>query len=174
MNNNKLDLLLIDTNSAYTIGIADISVYANNYTVPSTLEIEITPPGYSKITVDFKTKDVNIYRSTDLGIACDETCIELPDGIYEVKYSTPAPKIASIIKYFVKIDGILNEYNQKFLSLDLECDCISEEKQIKQKELFKIYMLINGCVAAANNCNLYDSQAMYQKAQKLLKQFKCK
>lgn len=173
MTNNTLDLLLIETYSASTIGIADISIYAPTYTVPSTLQIEITPPGFAKVTVDFTTKNANIYRALDLGLTCTETCMEMPDGIYEVKYSTPAPKIASITKYFIKVDRIKNVYMNKFLSVDMECNCTTEKNQKLKKELQKVNMLIEGAVAAANQCDLVTSKSRYQKAESLLKQIKC-
>lgn len=173
MTTNNLDLLLIDTYSASTIGIADISIYATTYTPPTTLQIEITPPGFAKVTVDFNTKTANIYRSLDLGLTCTETCMDLPDGIYEVKYSTPAPKAATITKFFIKVDRIKNIYMNKFLSIDMECDCSTERNQKLKQELQKISMLIEGAIAAANQCDLVTSKSRYQKAELLLKQIKC-
>ncbi len=174
MTNNNLDLLLIDTHSASTIGIADISIYATTYTVPTTTQIEITPPGFAKVTVDFITKNVNIYRALDLGLTCEETCMELPDGIYEVKYTTPAPKAASITKYFLKVDNLLSCYQSAFLKLDLECNCSTLENEKNKRELFKIRMLIEGSIASANTCDLVRSRSMYRKAEFLLKHITCK
>ena len=42
-----------------------------------------------------------------------------------------------------------------------------------QKELQKVNMLIEGAVAAANQCDLVTSKSRYQKAESLLKQIKC-
>jgi len=173
MTNNILDLLLIDTHSATTIGIADISIYATNYSIPESAQIEITPPGFSKITVDFNTQNVNIYRALDLELTCEETCMELPDGIYEVKYSTPAPKAATITKSFIKVDKLKNLYTERFLSIDLECNCSSQENEKLKRELLKVSMLIEGSIAAANNCDLYNSQSLYRKAESLLNKCKC-
>lgn len=173
MNNNILDLLLIDTYSATTIGLADISIYANTYNPPTTTQIEIIPPGYSKIAVDFNTKTANIYRALDLGITCDETCMDLPDGIYEVIYSTPAPKQASITKYFIKIDRLKNRYMNAFLMIDMECDCSTEKNQKLKKELQKVNMLIEGAVASANQCDVISAKSRYQKAESILNKIKC-
>lgn len=173
MNNNILDLLLIDTYSATTIGLADISIYANTYNPPTTTQIEIIPPGYSKIAVDFNTKTANIYRALDLGLTCTETCMDLPDGIYEIKYSTPAPKAASVTKYFIKVDRLKNVYMNAFLKVDMECNCTTEKNEKLKKDLQKINMLIEGAVAAANQCDLVTAKTRYQKAESSLKQIKC-
>lgn len=164
MTNNTLDLLLIDGYNSSNIIIGDISIYAINYTVPSELQLEITPPGFSKITVDFKTKDINIYRALDLGLTCDDTCMELPDGIYEVKYSTPAPKVATITKYFLKVDKIKNMYQSSFLKLDLDCNCPSEEIKKNKDKIKQALLLIEGAIASANTCDLINTQKLYNKA----------
>jgi len=174
-----LDIQVHDFRDITSLGIVDLSTYA---IIPSgsNLALQITPPGYDMINVPFTAGVVNVYKCIDLGIECPlSECCPLPDGIYDVIYSViPDPNqtsiIASIEKTFIRVDNLKCSYQKAFLKVDLECDCHNHEQRRYKEELKKIDLLINGSVAAANDCNNYLAYKLYQKAENMLNNICCK
>lgn len=164
--------MLLETESLKTFGIADISFYPPGFTIVNP-SFEITPPGYSKVTLDFDPKSANVYRAFDLGITCDEECGDLPDGIYLVKYSISPNSQRYIQQSFVRVDALRKKYYEAFLRADLSCDCSISSQEKYFKQLMQIERLINYIVASANNCDEVTAWKLYGKANKLLDQFEC-
>lgn len=170
---SKLNFNIIDTHDFKTLGIVDTSWY-NPDIVIETATIEILPPGYTVAASPFfMTKALNIYNSNGLGItkaSCEEDLVDLPDGLWKIKYSICPNDKLFIERFFLKTDKIQCRYSQAFLSLDL--DNLSEEKQSKKrKDLEEIEVYIQGAVAAANNQNAKLSFDLYKKANNLLNSF---
>jgi len=173
-NNNivNLDILPIDTHDVYTLGLADISHYAQGITIVDPT-LQIWPPGYDKVTIPFTAKNVTIYNSNLLGLSCaDEDCglVPLPDGIWKIKYSI-SPHFQYVVdKTFIRTVKIEQIWGEAFLSVDLFCNSRVDAKS--KAELDEVWFLIQGAIAEANRCN--DSEAMnkYRLAMSMLKVFK--
>lgn len=177
----RLNIMIVDTRDTTTLGVADISVYPTNFT-PVNPSLEITPGQFAKVNVDFTPSSVNVYDSNDLGITCDETCgSPLPDGIYKFKYSVDNGRAGDpcstgfIEKTFMRADAIMCKYMNAFLKADALCNCQTDYQKALKQELRRIELLIQGSIAAANNCDDQTSWSMYQKADALLTKMKyCK
>lgn len=167
----SLDLDIRNTHNIKTIAVADASVYETNFiiTAPS---LEITPPGFPKISLPFVAKSVNIFNSNNLGITnCTNPDLlsSLPDGIYKLKYSIQPAITNYVEKSFFRIDVLKCKYTKAQLSVDLNCDkCDENHKRILQR----VRLLMDGTIASANECDEYSAMKKYQQASKLLDSFK--
>lgn len=170
---SKLNFNIIDTHDFKTLGIVDTSWYNPDITV-ETPTIEIYPPGYSySASPFFMIKALNIYNSNGVGItkaSCEEELIDLPDGLWKVKYSICPNDKLFIEKFFLKTDKIMCRYTKAFLNLDLSMlDTDSEKK--KRKKLEEIELYIQGAIAASNNQNAKLASDLYKKASNLLDKY---
>lgn len=170
---SKLDINIIDTHSFKTLGIMDTSIYNPDIAIEE-VTIEITPPGY-KIPSQpyFKEKGLNIYNSNSVGItraSCQEELVDLPDGLWKIKYSICPNDKLYIEKIFLKTDKIQCKFDQSFLNLDLSsCDTEIERNKLKQLQDIEVY--IQGAVSACNKKDYKLSLDLYKKADKLLNSF---
>lgn len=163
----KLDLDILRNHSTKRIVITDESLYGE--IVPSNATLEITPPGWSKITVPFTPNSANSYTSVNLGLSCDEY-VPLPDGIYHLKYSVFPNSTNFVEKTFMRVDKLICKYGKILLNLQLEKDCGVKGTDIDK--INNIRMLIEGAVAAANDCDNDLAYMLYDKANCLLDQIK--
>ena len=118
-------------------------------------------------------KALNIYNSNGLGItraSCEDDLVDLPDGLWKVKYSICPNDQLFVERFFLKTDKIQCKYNKAFLSLDLENLSDSKQQQ-KRKDLNEIEIFLNGSIAAANNQNAKLASDLYKKADNLLNRF---
>lgn len=168
----KLDIKLEETYNSYYIGFSDIGEYPTAWNVTNATA-EVTPPGFPKIAVTFTPKAVNIYKSSQLGITCDEDddCVPLPDGIYTIKYSIHPNSVYFIEKSFMRVNNIRCEYGQAYLKVDFSCNCDPQQKHKDKRALHDIAVLIDGAVAESNNCNVERAYEYYNKAKQLLRNF---
>lgn len=191
-----LDLAIADSyNDMNSISIVDLSLYA---TLPdsSDVSLEITPPQWPTLNVPFSPGMNNVYHCSDIGIICGEVadCCPLPDGVYNIRYTVRVnPMIASttlanatmiatnlvsgpftIDKAFLRVDTIRCKWMNAFLKVDLECNCSDPDQKQYKEELRRIDLLINGSIAAANNCDNALSARLYDKANKMLNNLCCK
>lgn len=170
---SKLNFNIIDTHDFKTLGIVDTSWYNPDITV-ETPTIEILPPGYTVAASPyFMTKALNVYNSNGLGItraSCEDDLVDLPDGLWKVKYSICPNDQLFVERFFLKTDKIQCKYNKAFLSLDLENLSDSKQQQ-KRKDLNEIEIFLNGSIAAANNQNAKLASDLYKKADNLLNRF---
>ena len=161
----NLDLGLLPSNSLSKIVVVDES----NYEGVSVGEIsmEITPPGFNKINVQFTPNSVNVYDSVSMGISCGTFTI-IPDGIYTMKYSVP--KFNQYIqKSFFRTELIFCKYGKVLLSLHVEDDCYDKSSFSKLRD---VRMMIDGSISAANDCNHELAYSLYNKADNILNQIK--
>ncbi len=166
----KLDLLVLDTHNPQTLGIGDLSFYPTGKPIVEPT-IEITPAGWPKVALDFTEKQVNIYNSLNLGITCaDEDLVNLPDGLYTVKYSIAPSYKNFVTKTFMKVDRIYEMLDSAFLKNDItHCDSRLSEKNKLFLEEIEFY--INVAIAAANQCANKAAIEAYSKALKLIKTY---
>lgn len=170
---SKLNFNIVDTHDFKTLGVVDTSWYNPDITV-ETPTIEILPPGYTVAASPyFMIKALNVYNSNGLGItraSCEGDLVDLPDGLWKIRYSICPNDKLFIEKIFLKIDKFKCKYSQVFLSLDLEN--ISKESEVrKRKTLEEIELLITGAVAAANDQNAKLASDLYKKANNMLATF---
>lgn len=154
----KLNISPIETHQLTMLGIADNSDFGN--ATPANISFEITAPGFNKKNVPFQPKSINIFTSGDLGLGCDDS--ELPDGIYTVKYTANNEFIE---KQFIRISKL--QYKSQKLALSLvsgECDTWQTYKSVK--------LMIEGAVAAGNDCQMELATSLMTKANELLKKSK--
>ena len=106
---SKLNFNIVDTHDFKTLGIVDTSWYNPDITV-ETSTIEILPPGYTVAASPFfMIKALNVYNSNGLGItraSCEEDLVDLPDGLWKIKYSICPNDKLFIEKFFLKTDKI--------------------------------------------------------------------
>lgn len=168
-----LDITLHETYNKYYLGIVDISDYPPSWTITNA-SLEITPPGYNKISVPVTARGVNLYKSSQLGLTCDEDgedLMPLPDGVYTVKFSIHPNSTYLTEKSFMRIAGILCQYGEAYLKVDLAHHCSCADKSRDKAYLSSVRMLIEGAVAEVNNCNTEKGYKYYAKAKQMLDNF---
>ncbi len=161
----QLDLMFPNTHSLYTIGVIDISQYPQNYSI-NYPAIEITAPGRNRIIKQISPSNLNIYNSSNLEITCgNEKLTELPDGLWEFKYSI-SPQVTNFVeKKFLKVDLLKKNLEEAFMKLDMLC----EEPDGAQIEVIQqIGFMIDGAIASANRCDYRRALKQFEKAQKML------
>jgi hypothetical protein len=170
---SRLNIAITDTHDFKTLGIVDTSWYNPDITV-ETPTIEIFPPGYTySASPFFMIKALNVYNSNGLGItraSCEEELIDLPDGLWKIKYSICPNAELFIEKFFLKTDKIMCRYTQAFLNLDLG-NCDNPVQKEKKRKLDEIEVYIIGAIAASNDQNAKLASDNYKKADKLLDRY---
>lgn len=169
---SRLSFDIIDTHDFKTLGILDTTWYNPLITV-ETPTIEILPPGYvNAVSPYFMIGALNVYNSNGVGItkaSCEEDLIDLPDGLWKIKYSICPNDKLFIEKFFLRTDRLRCSYNRAFLSLDLKNECA--EKSDKMRKLNEIEFYIKGAIAASNDQNAKDAHDFYIKASKMLSKY---
>lgn len=166
----KLDILVVPTYNTFTLGIQDNSTYVT--TPPTTPMIEITVPGFDPTIIPFTYNSLNVLDSEDLGLtAAGEDTTPIPDGVYYLSYSIDdGGTIVEVNKSIIRVDKLQEKFDEAFMTLDLmECD--RKLKMQSKVHLTSIYFFIQGAIAAANNCDVANSDKLYQKADMMLDSF---
>ena len=167
---SKLSFNIIDTHDFKTLGIVDTSWYNPDITI-ETPTLEIFAPGFIYAASPFfMIKALNIYNSNGLGLtkaSCEEELIDLPDGLWKIKYSICPNDKLSIERFFLKTDKLQCKYTQAFLNLDLS-QVDSDVELKKRRNLEDIELFIQGAIAASNNQNAKLSADLYKKADRML------
>jgi len=166
----KLDILVIPTYNSKTLGIADISTYPDSPPV-SAPTIEITIPGFGLVSLPFVPNDFNVFNSTTLEItAVGDDLTPIPDGVYTLTYSVTPAFENFVTKTIIRVEQLQEKFDEAFMKLDMmECD---KAIKIQSKvDLNTIYFLIQGAVAAANNCAVDVANKLHLQASKLLTNF---
>lgn len=170
---SRLNFNIIDTHDLKTLGIVDTSWYNPDMKIESPT-LEVIPPGYLKaVSPFFMEKALNVFDSGNLGIthiSCGEGPVDLPDGIWKVKYSICPNDVLFTERYFLKTDRIQCKYDQAFLSLDLS-EITTSDQIRKRKLLEEIDLYIQGAVASGNRQNPSLAISLYNKANRMLDSF---
>lgn len=161
-----LDILALDTNNKYTLGIADISQYPATFNISSPT-IEITAPGYMMQSIIFVPRTIQIYDSQVLGITCGGACSKtpIPDGVYKIKYSVYPNYKYSVTKSIIRVDQLLEKFDKVYIQLGT-CDT-QYENQLRN-QMHAIWAYINEAIAAANNCMEKQAMELYKKADRAI------
>lgn len=168
----KLNLLFPETHDAKSLLIADISTYPSSFSIVNPT-IEITPPGFNVVTLSFTAQGFTVYDSMSLEITCsDLDCdkIDLPDGIYYVKYSISPAYRYFVNKSFLRVNKLQEKFDKVYLKLDfMQCDQAIKEEDMEVLNTIETY--IQGAIAAANNCLDTLAMKLYNKANEYIKDF---
>ena len=167
----KLDILVINTFNAMTLGIADISTYPTDPPVVTSPTIEITMPGFLPVALPFVPQDFNVFNSTTLGLTpVGVATVPLPDGVYYLKYSVAPAYENYVDKTIMRVDQIQEKFDNAFMKLDMmECD--SAIRTQAKVQLNSIWYMIQGSIAAANNCAVDTANKLYIQANNMLNNF---
>ena len=155
-------------NNTQLLGIADASTYD---TPPSSPTIEIDVPSFGAVSLPFVVNDFNIFNSTTLNItSVGDPLVDLPDGVYTIRYSIAPAYENYIEKTIMRVDKLQEMFDEAFMKLDMmECDRAIKMQQ--KVDLNSIYFFIQGAIAAANNCAIDTANKLYQQAYKMLTNF---
>lgn len=170
MSNLRLDILVVPTYTSKLLSVVDASTYPSYPPVKSPT-IEITVPGFGKVVLPFHINSTNIFNSASLGLTCDECdLLPLPDGVYHLKYSVAPAYDNFIERSIMKVDQLQEKYDGAFMKLDMmECDLAIKRQQ--KVNLSSIDFMIQGAIAAANNCAIDEANKLYNQASKMLNNF---
>jgi hypothetical protein len=167
-----LDFLVINTYTVNTIGIADTSTYDTDPPVVVSPSMSFIIPGFSSPTVlPFVPLNFNVFNSLILGLSTSgQPLLPLPDGVWTATYSVDPAITNYVTKTFMRIDRIQEKYDSAFMKLDMmECD--SAIRTQSKVTLSSIYFMIQGAVAAANNCAIDTANKLYMQADNMLTNF---
>ena len=166
-----LDFLVINTFDTKTLGIADISIYDTNPPVVIAATMTITIPGFSpSVAIPFNVNSFNVYNSVILGLSSFPVYTPLPDGVYYLTYSVAPANVNFVNKSIMRTELIQEKFDSAFMKLDMmECDlAIRTQSKVT---LNTIYYLIQGSIAAANNCAVDTANKLYIQADNMLNNF---
>jgi hypothetical protein len=166
-----LDFLVINTYDTKTLGIADISQYDTDPPVVVAPTMQITVPGFSTpVSIPFNVDTFNVYNSITLGLSTFPATTPLPDGVYFMKYSVAPAATNYVEKNIMRTEVIQEKFDNAFMKLDMmECD--SAIRTQAKVVLNSIWYLIQGSIAAANNCAIDTANKLYAQANRQLDYF---
>lgn len=167
----KLDISIINTYNPNVLSIADISYYPVGYIINNPY-IEITPPGFGKVTVLFSPKSLNVFNSLQLQVSGDTCLTTLPDGIYKIRYSIQPNYNMFVEKSYLRIDKLMEDFDTAFLKIDIN-ECDTKIKESYRMKLDEIEVYIQAAMAAANKCNDKLAYDLFLKASKYLEKLNC-
>jgi hypothetical protein len=126
------------------------------------------------VTLPFVPNTHNVFNSGNLQLTGpSDPLVSLPDGLWTFKYSVFPNNQYFVEKSFFRIDNLQENFDRAFLTLDMmECDLAVKEQH--KLELDSIYFMIQGAIAAGNNCMTDVANRLYLTAAKALNKFvKC-
>jgi hypothetical protein len=163
----SLDIISFPTYNVNTLAIVDNSNYTIDIEDITNPTIEIVPPGYPLVVINFKVNDYNLFSSDNLLITLPGVKQSLPDGLYKLKYSIYPADVNFVEKTVFRVEKLQEKFYKAFLTLEgLSCD-MAIKKQAKDS-LDRIHIFINGAIAAGNECASIEAYALYKKADKML------
>jgi hypothetical protein len=169
MAKQNLKIVVLPTYDVSSICVADASTYLTHpFDVPGPILVA-TAPGFPPVSVPFNTGNYNILTSDIFKISEPGVIMPLPDGVYQFHYyitPTSLPENNTRIT-IMRVDQLQEKFDSVFMTLDfMECDQ-AIKKQAKEN-LSTIYLLIQGSIAAANNCAIIEANTLYDKASNML------
>jgi hypothetical protein len=171
-NKLSLNLLIIDTHDPRTLGVGDLSFYPMGMQIVSPT-IQITPPAFQRITLPYTAKQATFYNSNTLGLTNsddDSQLVDLPDGVWKIKYSISPANTNFVEKSFLRSDYIQAKFAKALLTTDIS-SCDSSIKDADKLLLDEVWYYIQGAIADANTCNDTAAMDKYRIANKVLDRF---
>lgn len=178
MANHVLSLEIPTVSNACVFKIFDTSVYSPLVGIFRPL-LYVTLPGYKYANeVSFVPNSAPTLTACDLGLqteSCGTSYVNLPDGIYVVKYSVD-PECKVFVEYnHLRITCALNQYEKILCNIDVaDCDPPAKVKE-RLRELRLIGMYLNAAKAKVEVCHRnQEGMTLFNYAVKLLNKFDCK
>jgi len=167
----NLDILVINTYNKLTLGIADISTYPDSPPTTNPIIAITIPNGFGQVSLPFTQNNFNVFNSQSLGLSDPSLPLTpIPDGVYTLTYSVDPSYQNFVTKNFNRTDILQERFDEAFMKLDMmECD--KAVKTQSKEDLDTIYYLIQGCIAAANECAIKESNTLYREAWRQLDYF---
>jgi hypothetical protein len=160
------------------LSINDTSIYAD--IVPVTCEtLNVTVPGFSYSNqIDVTAGFTEILTACDLQLQtvnCGETYVNLPDGIYIIKYSVSPNELVYVEYNHLRITQALVRWNKAMCNLDLAACEPTAKVQERLERLRIIRMYLDAAKAKVEFCQEpQKGMTLYNYAIKLLNKFDCK
>jgi len=178
MANHVLSLEVPTVMNPTVLNIIDISVYSD--IVPLTCAtLNITVPGFAYSNqIDVIPGFIKTLVGCDLQLQttnCGTQNVDLPDGVYIIKYSVSPNDIVYVEYNHLRITKALIKYNEILCNVDIAaCDPPARIKQ-KLQELRLIRMYLDAAKAKVEYCLEPDKgMTLYNYALKLLNKLDCK
>jgi hypothetical protein len=178
MANHALSLEVPTVMNPTVLNIIDISVYSD--IVPLTCAtLNITVPGFAYSNqIDVTPGFIKTLVGCDLQLQttnCGTQNVDLPDGVYIIKYSVSPNDIVYVEYNHLRITKALIKYNEILCNVDIAaCDPPARIKQ-KLQELRLIRMYLDAAKAKVEYCLEPDKgMTLYNYALKLLNKLDCK
>ncbi len=163
----NLKIVVINTHDVSSMRIADASTYPDEPPIVTNPILLSTAPGFPSVSIPFPVQDDIILTSDMFGITEPGIIQPLPDGIYYFSYSI-APSLNNYTNISImRVDRLQEKYDKAFMSLDFMV-CDNAIKTQAKVTLNTIYLLIQGSIAAANECAIIESNKLYDKASAML------
>jgi hypothetical protein len=133
--------------------------------------MSITVPGFtSPIAIPFVPDEFNVYNSVTLGLSTFPNLTPLPDGVYYMVYTVNPALTYNVEKNIMRTAAIQEKFDAAFMKLDMmECD--SAIRTQAKVVLSSINFMIQGSIAAANNCAVDTANKLYTQANRQLDYF---
>jgi hypothetical protein len=177
MANHVLSLEVPTTMNACILPINDTSVYSD--IVPITCEtLNVTVPGFGYSNqIDVTSGFSEILTGCDLQLqttGCGEQYVELPDGLYIIKYSVSPNDLVYVEYNHLRITKALIRYNKALCNLDLvTCEPTAKVKE-KLEKLRMVRMYLDAAKAKVEFCHEpQKGMTLYNYAIKLLNKLDC-
>ena len=178
MANHVLSLEVPTVMNACILSIVDTSIYSD--IVPITCEtLNVTVPGFAYSNQFDVTPGFNqILTACDLQLQtvnCGETYVNLPDGIYIIKYSVSPNELVYVEYNHLRITQALVRWNKAMCNLDLAACEPTAKVQERLERLRIIRMYLDAAKAKVEFCQEpQKGMTLYNYAIKLLNKFDCK
>jgi len=178
MANHVLSLEIPTVSNPCIFKIVDTTVYSALVGLHNP-RLEIVVPGYTNTAeLPFTPQSSPTLTACDLDLQienCDSSFVNLPDGIYGIKYIVdPECKVYASYNH-LRITCALNQYEKILCNIDAaDCDPPAQVKD-KLKELHLIKMYLEAAKAKVETC--HENQAgmsLFNYAVKLLNKLDCK
>ena len=163
----SLKIVVLPTYDVASIAVADASTYPTDPPAVTSPILLATAPGFDPVSLPFSVGVPNILTSDDFGITAPGVHQPLPDGVYQFGYSVFPSSINFTGIAIMRVDKLQEKFDNAFMTLDMmECD--QAVKTQAKVNLSTIYLLIQGSIAAANNCSFIQANELYSKASTML------
>lgn len=163
----NLKIVVLSTHDVESICIKDASTYPNDPPVVINPILLVTPPGFNPVSITFLPEGDVVLTSDELGISAPNVMDPLPDGLYTFTYSIAPSYINYTTISIMRVDRLQEKFDNAFMTLDMMV-CDQAIKTQAKVNLSTIYLLIQGSIAAANNCAFVESNKLYDKASAML------
>lgn len=163
----NLKIVVLNTYDVSSIMVADASTYPDDPPIVVSPILLMNAPGFNSVSIPFPVGESIVLTSDLFGITAPNDKQPLPDGLYHFNYSI-APSVDNFTDISImRVAKLQEKFDKAFMSLDFMV-CDQAIKTQAKVTLNAIYLLIQGSIAAANECALIESNKLYDKASSML------